>query len=82
VDIATLLEGSGHQRISLLKVDVEVAEAVIFAEDFQSWLDKVDAIAIELHDDTTFGNGSEVFFAAIRGRNFHMSHSGELTICR
>lgn len=82
VDIGTLLARSGHQHISLLKVDVEGAEAVIFAENFQSWLDHVDAIAIELHDDSMFGNGSDVFQAAIRDQNFKISRSGELTICR
>lgn len=82
VDVGSLLACSGHDRISLLKVDVEGAEAVIFAENFQSWLDKVDNIAIELHDDTAFGNASDVFFTAIRGQGFQVSRSGELTICR
>ncbi len=82
VDIAALLAGSGHERISLLKVDVEGAEAVIFAENFQPWLDKVDAIAIELHDDSTFGKASDVFFAATHERGFEVTRSGELTICR
>lgn len=82
VDIATLLAQSGHERISLLKVDIEGAEAVVFAENFTFWLERVDAIAIELHDDSMFGNGSEVFHRAIAGRGFKISHSGELTICR
>ena len=82
VDVGSLFASSRHDRISLLKMDVEGAEAVIFSENFQSWLDKVDAIAIELHDDSTFGNASEIFFSAISGRGFQISHSGELTICR
>ena len=82
LDIATLLTTSGYERISLLKMDVEGAEAVIFSENYESWLDKVDAIAIELHDDSAFGNGSQIFFDAIKGRGFHTSTSGELTICR
>ena len=82
VDIETLLASSGHDRISILKVDVEGAEAVIFSENYRSWLDKVDAIAIELHDDSVFGNATEVFFTAIEGRGFQVSHSGELTVCR
>lgn len=82
VSIETLLAASGYDRISLLKVDVEGAEAVIFSKNYQSWLDKTDAIAIELHDDSTFGKGSDVFFSAIDGRGFQISHSGELTICK
>ena len=82
VDIGTLLASSGQDRISILKVDVEGAETIIFSENYQSWLDKVDAIAIELHDDSVFGKGREVFFTAIEGRGFHVSRSGELTVCR
>jgi FkbM family methyltransferase len=82
VDVGSLLACAGQDRISLLKVDVEGAEAVMFAENFRSWLDRVDAIVIELHNDTAFGNGSDVFFSAIRGQGFQVSRSGERTICR
>ncbi len=82
VAIGTLLADSKQERISLLKVDVEGAEAVIFHENFKAWLDKVDNIAIELHEDSTFGNANEVFFSAIEERDFEISTSGELTICR
>lgn len=82
VDVGSILAASGHERISLLKMDVEGAEAVVFSENCGSWLDKVDVIAIELHDDSIFGNASEVFFAAISGHGFQVSRSGELTICK
>jgi FkbM family methyltransferase len=82
IDIGSLLAASGHGRISLLKMDIEGAEAVVFSEQYGSWLDKVDAIAIELHDDSAFGSGSRVFHAAIAGRGFQISRCGELTICR
>jgi FkbM family methyltransferase len=82
IDVGSLLASSGHDRISLLKMDVEGAEAVIFAENFEPWLQKVDAIAIELHPDSIFGKGPEVFFSAIQGRGFQVSRRGELTICR
>ncbi len=82
VDIGSLLLSSGQDRISILKVDVEGAEAEIFSGNDLSWLNKVDAIAIELHDDSVFGNATEVFFTAIEGHGFHLSRSGELTICR
>ena len=82
VAIETLLASSGQKQISILKIDVEGAEAVIFSENCGSWLEKVDTIAIELHDDSVFGKASEVFFTAIEDRNFHVSRSGELTVCR
>jgi FkbM family methyltransferase len=82
VDVGTLLASSGHDRISILKMDVEGAEAVIFSAGDRSWLDRVDAIAIELHDDSSFGSGSKAFFAAIGGRGFQVSRRGEITVCR
>lgn len=82
VNVGTLLAGSNHARLSLLKMDIEGAEAVVFSDNFRSWLDKTDAIAIELHDDSVFGPATEIFFSAISGQGFDVSRSGELTICR
>jgi FkbM family methyltransferase len=82
VDIGTILARSGCERISILKVDVEGAEAVIFKDNYQSWLPRVDALVIELHDKTSFGKASDVFFAAIKGQDFQLSESGELTVCK
>jgi hypothetical protein len=82
VDIGTLLRESRAERISLLKMDIEGAEAVVFGASDISWLDRVDNIAIELHDDTAFGDATGIFTAAIAERGFATSRSGELTICR
>lgn len=82
VGIGEILAASGRSRISLLKLDVEGAEAMIFSANCESWIDRVDTIVIELHDDSMFGNGTDVFFAAIEGRGFDVSRSGELTIAR
>jgi hypothetical protein len=43
---------------------------------------RTDAIAIELHDDTGFGDARKLFAEAIHNEHFEISHSGELTICR
>lgn len=81
VSIAALLASSECDRISLLKIDIEGAEAALFKGKVE-WLDRVDAIAIELHEDSSFGRAKEVFNEAIRGRGFDVSRNGELTICR
>ncbi len=82
VDIGTLLADSGLERISLLKIDIEGAEAVVFADPAAPWLDKVDTLVIELHDDSSFGECTPIFERAIDGRGFTLSRSGELTVCK
>lgn len=81
-DIPTLLAESGHDRISILKVDIEGAEGVVFGPGLGSWIDRVDNLVVELHDDTYFGRCSEIFDRAIQGRGFEVSHSGELIVCK
>ncbi len=81
VDIGTLLSESGQDRISILKIDIEGAEAMVFAENYESWIDRVDNLVIELHDDTEYGECSAIFHRAIAGRGFTLSRSGELTVC-
>ncbi|MEZ5566423.1 MAG: FkbM family methyltransferase [Gammaproteobacteria bacterium] len=82
VDIESLLARSGRQRISILKIDIEGAEGVVFASNYRHWLDRVDCLVIELHDDSSFGNCSQIFAQAIDGQNFIVSEWGELTVCK
>ena len=70
-DIATILKESGFDRISLLKIDIEGAEAVVFAnEQNLDWIDQVDNMVVELHEDSGFGRATEVFERAIAGHSF------------
>lgn len=82
VDIEALLAKTGSSRVSILKIDIEGAEAVVFSKGYEKWLPQVDAIAIELHDDSAFGNASQIFSAAVAGQGFRISRIGDLTICR
>jgi FkbM family methyltransferase len=82
LDVGSLLQQSGESRISLLKMDIEGAEVVVFTDDrYRAWLPKVDAMAVELHDDSQFGRASDIFFPAIASEGFELSTSRELTIC-
>ena len=81
VDVASLLRQSGHERISILKMDIEGAEAVVFSEGYESWLALVDTIVIELHDDSVFGDGSRVFADAISRQSFDVRRVHDLTVC-
>jgi FkbM family methyltransferase len=78
VDLASVLAESGHERIALLKVDIEGAEVEVFAKNTSAWLDKVDCLAIELHGDRS----REVVMSAMAPRGFDVSTSEELTIFR
>jgi len=82
VTVAGLLAESGHERISILKVDIEGAEAVVFAEGYEAWLPQVDNLLIELHDDSAFGDCTSIFEHAITDQEFTVSQVGNLTICR
>ena len=83
LDIPTIMARSGRDRISILKLDIEGSECVVFgAPNVSTWLPNVGCVAVELHDDTHFGSCSDVFHAAIAGRDFLVSRSRELTICR
>jgi FkbM family methyltransferase len=76
-DIPSILQQTGAERISLLKVDIERAELHLFDERSRLWIDRCDAIVIELHDDEC----REVFFKAIQDQPFQITTSGELTVC-
>jgi len=83
VTVGDLMRRAGRQRLSILKMDIEGAEAVVFADpSHRDWLERTDTIAIELHDDSSFGPASALFHAAIGDQPFAISSSGELTICR
>lgn len=79
IDIATVLARSGHGRISILKIDIEGAEKVVFGAPCP-WLKDVDNIVIELHGREC----AAVFSKAIAGAGFTVSLSkvgGDLTVC-
>ncbi len=79
VTVGDLLARSGRDRIAILKMDIEGAEAAVFDADASDWLDRTDAIAIELHEGTPFGPAGAVFGRAIGGRGFVLGRSHELT---
>ncbi len=78
VDIGSLLELSGCASISILKIDIEAAERYVFTENYRPWLQVVENLVIELHDDQC----REIFFRAIRGLPLRVSQCGELTVCQ
>lgn len=80
-DLNSIFETYSLGRVSLLKMDIEGAEAVVFKSEQLDWLSKVDNLVIELHDDSHFGPCSEAITSALlaTGR-FSLSQSGELSV--
>ncbi|MGH7665079.1 MAG: FkbM family methyltransferase [Gemmatimonadaceae bacterium] len=76
--IGDVLDDVGCERIDILKIDIEGAEAEVFRGDVSAWLGRVNNLVIELHGDEC----RRMFFAAISEREFEISRSGELTVCR
>lgn len=67
--IDDILAMSGHAEIGLLKLDIEGAEARVFAADCSAWLSRTHVINIELHDRLA-PNCTGAFLAAIAPHGF------------
>jgi FkbM family methyltransferase len=76
-DLPSLIAMSGFEKIDLLKIDIEGAEANIFQADPSSWLGRVRNLCIELHGPAC----QEPFFAALSAYDYRHQRSGELDIC-
>jgi FkbM family methyltransferase len=77
--IDTLMKTCGVEYIDLLKVDIEGAEKEVF-ENPSNWIDRVGAIAVELHDFLRDGC-SRTFYQAIGQFDFQ-SRRGETIFVR
>lgn len=78
LDIGTLLKDSGFPRISILKIDIEGAEAEVFSSNYEHWIGQIDNLVIELHNDQCRSN----FERAIAGQEFIVSECDDLTVCK
>jgi FkbM family methyltransferase len=77
LDIGTILDRSGFDRISILKMDIEGAERVVFESNYQRWLSRVDNIVIDLENKEC----ERVFAKAIAGERFKVSTCDCQTVC-
>ena len=80
VTVPGLMSKYGMDRISLLKVDIEGSERELFSAADLSWIERVDAIAIELHDHWRPGCG-DAFFRAVTLHSWSYSVHGEMILC-
>ena len=82
VCLDSLLEEIGSPHATLVKMDIEGTETVLFQEHPEQWLEQVSCLAIELHRDSPFGDPTTAFEAAMRAAGFLWSESGEIMACR
>jgi len=68
VTIGMLLDQTSHDRVALLKVDIEGAEAEVFARQTEAWLTRVDRIAIELHGHQC----TDIYLRAVTDAGFEL----------
>lgn len=80
ISIPGLMRRFNLERIGLLKIDVEGAEKEIFGAKDLGWLDRVDRIAIELHDIFKPGCG-DAFFKALARSSWTYRFYGEVVFC-
>lgn len=74
--VADVLETYGIEKLDLLKIDVEGAEAEIFRAGTEVWIDRVQTIAIELHERYRPGC-TAIFEQALASRRFTWEKCGE-----
>jgi FkbM family methyltransferase len=77
-DLGTLLEKGGFERISILRLNIGGAESAVFAANYESWIGKVDHLAIDLHGEEC----RRTFLNAISSETFVVSQGKETTYCR
>jgi FkbM family methyltransferase len=79
MDLGTLFSKLAIENVSILKIDIEGAEVAVFSGNLD-WIDRVDSIVIELHDDSSFGPASEKIILLLEGAGFGYHRRGELTV--
>ena len=77
LDIGTILDRSGFERISILKMDIEGAERMVFASNYERWLARVDNMVLDLED----AECERVFEKAIAGQGFEVSTCDHQRVC-
>ena len=78
--VGNMMARCGVDRVSILKLDIEGAEAELFRDGYGSWIGAVDTFVVELHDDAGLGPATERFRAALANLDPTYAESGELTI--
>jgi FkbM family methyltransferase len=74
VSMDTVVHATAHDRVDLLKMDIEGGEAELFAGP-TGWLDTIDAIMMEFHPDVADPNP---ILSTIKARGFRHIRAGSI----
>ena len=84
ITVDKLMQDFGLSKIDILKIDIEGAEREVFA-DTSAWIDKVDAIIVELHERMKPGCNRSFYCGSLgfdnewqRGENIYLSRANSL----
>tara|TARA_B110000902_G_scaffold261516_1_gene336447 strand:- start:397 stop:1236 length:840 start_codon:yes stop_codon:yes gene_type:complete len=76
--VSEIVKNHSMECIDFIKIDIEGGEDDVFSEKADlAWLERVNLIAIEIHDEFDCRERIE---SVLRSNNFNITYSGELTI--
>lgn len=78
--VEAVMELAGATHVSIMKLDIEGAEAELFRTGYEAWIDRIDTFVVELHDDGGFGPATARFESALASLSPRYLVSGELTV--
>jgi FkbM family methyltransferase len=76
LNMMSLLEKSGQQRISIFKCDIEGAEEFIFSEEADVWIEQTDSILMEIHSARAY----DAVYSIMRRHPFKVFTNRELHV--
>ena len=76
LDMPTLLQMCPQPVIDILKIDIEEAEAELFGEGTELWLNCVRNLCVEIHS----AEAASIIERALRGFDFEVLQSGEYRV--
>jgi FkbM family methyltransferase len=78
--ITDLLDQYGDHNQCIVKLDIEGAETMVFAEDPHPWLARCAKLIIEIHPDSTFGDPRPYINRALDSYQHAKEFKGELVL--
>jgi FkbM family methyltransferase len=79
ISVPDLLAEASEGRVDLLKIDIEGSERELFSAGIDAWIDRVDMILVEIHENVRPG-ARQAVEAAMQDRGFVQWTHGEFDV--